>query len=133
MRCSYAIKAESCISPCRNKDDDMPAFHQMLAASKVVIIASLSTGTAFQENRRVFLTGQPAWRSSTNWADKGLQRGRLSVSFVCGYMDGAIRTAMDIRLELPAAGDVPAPLGIAFMTRGFEFSSSTHREFFRNN
>ncbi|MBN2733450.1 MAG: hypothetical protein JXQ82_01135 [Methanomicrobiaceae archaeon] len=52
---------------------------------------------------------------------------------VCGHEDGAIKTAMDIRLNLQQPGYILSPFGIAFRTHGSEFNSKTDREFFLND
>jgi len=105
--CCYAVRAESCTFPCRNKKDDMPAFHEMLAASKAVIVAS-------PINWNGMSVGKP-----------GLTEGKVVGILVNGHEDGAIKTAMDIWLNFQQMGYVPAPFGIAFRTHGSQFNSST--------
>ncbi|MDN7024099.1 flavodoxin family protein [Methanoculleus sp. FWC-SCC1] len=51
----YAVQAESCVYPCRNKNDDMPAFRAMLAASKAVIVASPINWNGMSARLKVFL------------------------------------------------------------------------------
>jgi multimeric flavodoxin WrbA len=38
--CCYAVRAQSCDFPCRNRSDDMHTFLKMLHRAKAVIIAS---------------------------------------------------------------------------------------------
>jgi hypothetical protein len=63
--CCYSMKAEFCTYPCRNAEDDMPAFHKLLAASKAVIVGARSTGTPCQPGSRSSSTGPPVCRISS--------------------------------------------------------------------
>jgi len=131
--CCYAIKADSCAFPCRNKNDDMPAFHAMLAASKAVIVASPINWNGMSARLKTFLDRTTCMENLYHIGKPGLTEGKIAGILVCGHEDGAIKTAMDIWLNFQQLGYLPAPFGIAFRTHGSEFNSSTDREFFRND
>jgi len=131
--CCYAVKADSCAFPCRNKNDDMPAFHAMLAASKAVIVASPINWNGMSARLKTFLDRTTCMENLYHIGKPGLTEGKVAGILVCGHEDGAIKTAMDIWLNFQQLGYVQAPFGIAFRTHGSEFNSSTDREFFRND
>jgi len=131
--CCYGVRAESCSYPCRNKNDDMPAFHEMLAASKAVIVASPINWNSMSARLKVFLDRTTCMENLFHLNKPGLTTGKIAGILVCGHEDGAIKTAMDIWLNFQQLGYVLAPFGIAFRTHGSEFNSNTDREFFRND
>lgn len=129
--CCYAVRAESCVYPCRNKNDDMPAFHAMLAAAKAVIVASPINWNGMSVRLKAFLDRTTCMENLFHLGKPGLTEGKVAGILVCGHEDGAIKTAMDIWLNFEQLGYVLAPFGIAFRTHGAQFNSSTDREFFR--
>lgn len=131
--CCYAVRAESCTFPCRNKKDDMPAFHEMLAASKAVIVASPINWNGMSVRLKTFLDRTTCMENLYHLGKPGLTEGKVVGILVNGHEDGAIKTAMDIWLNFQQMGYVPAPFGIAFRTHGSQFNSSTDREFFHND
>jgi len=131
--CCYAIKADSCVFPCRNKSDDMPAFHQMLAASKAVIITSPINWNGMSARLKTFLDRTTCMENLYHLNKPGLTEGKVAGILVNGHEDGAIKTAMDIWLNFEQMGYLLAPFGIGFRTHGSEFNSKTDREFFRND
>ena len=131
--CCYAVRAESCSYPCRNKKDDMPAFHQMLAQAKAVIIASPINWNGMSGRLKVFLDRTTCMENLYHLGKPGLTEGKVAGIFVCGHEDGAIKTAMDVWLNLQQLGCILAPFGIAFRTHGSQFNSSTDKEFFRSD
>lgn len=131
--CCYAVRAESCTYPCRNSKDDMPAFHQMLAASKAVIVASPINWNGMSARLKVFLDRTTCMENLYHLGKPGLTDGKVAGILVNGHEDGAIKTAMDIWLNFEQMGYILAPFGIGFRTHGSEFNSSTDRAFFHND
>ncbi len=131
--CCYSVRAESCTYPCRNKEDDMPAFHQMVAASKAVIIASPINWNTMSVRLKVFLDRMTCMQNLYHLGKPGLTEGKVAGILVCGHEDGAIKTALDIFFVLEQMGFILAPFGIGFRTHGSEFNSGTDAEFFRND
>jgi len=131
--CCYAVRAESCVYPCRNKNDDMPAFHAMLAAAKAVIVVSPINWNGMSARLKVFLDRTTCMENLFHLNKPGLTEGKVAGILVCGHEDGAIKAAMDIWLNFQQLGYVLAPFGIAFRTHGSQFNSSTDREFFRSD
>lgn len=131
--CCYAVRAESCTYPCRNRNDDMPAFHQMLAASKAVIIASPINWNSMSARLKIFLDRTTCMENLYHLGKPGLTEGKIAGILVNGHEDGAIKTVMDIWLNFEQLGYILAPFGIGFRTHGSEFNSKTDHEFFRND
>lgn len=131
--CCYAVRAESCSYPCRNKNDDMPALHQMLTTSKAIIVASPINWNGMSGRLKIFLDRTTCLENLYHLGKPGLTEGKVAGILVCGHEDGAIKTAMDIWLNLEQLGYILAPFGIAFRTHGSQFNSSTDREFFRSD
>lgn len=131
--CCYSMKAEYCTYPCRNTEDDMPAFHQLLAASRAVIVASPINWNTMSARLKDFLDRTTCMQNLFHLKKPGLTEGKIAGILVCGHEDGAIKTAMDIYLHFQQMGYVLAPFGIAFRTHGAEFNSSTDADFFRND
>ena len=131
--CCYAVRAESCTYPCRNKNDDMPAFHAMLAASKAVIVASPINWNGMSARLKTFLDRTTCMENLYHLGKPGLTEGKVVGILVNGHEDGAIKTGMDIWLNFEQLGYIMAPFGIAFRTHGSAFNSKTDREFFQND
>jgi multimeric flavodoxin WrbA/rubredoxin len=131
--CCYAVRAESCTYPCRNAQDDMPAFHKMLAASKAIIVVSPINWNSMSVRLKAFLDRTTCLNNVYHLKKPGYTEGKVAGILVCGHEDGAIKTAMDIWLNFEQLGYILAPFGIGFRTHGSEFNSSTDREFFKND
>jgi multimeric flavodoxin WrbA len=131
--CCYAVRAQSCDYPCRNPNDDMHVFHQMLAASKAVIVASPINWNAMSARLKVFLDRTTCMQNLYHLKKPGLTEAKVAGILVCGHEDGGIKTAMDIFLNFQQLGYILAPFGIAYRTHGAEFNSNADREFFRND
>lgn len=131
--CCYAVKAQSCNYPCRNGEDDMHLFHQMLANSKAVIIASPINWNSMSARLKIFLDRTTCMQNLYHLKKPGLTEGKILGILVCGHEDGGIKTSMDIFLNFQQMGFILAPFGIAYRTHGAEFSSNEDREFFRND
>ena len=102
--CCYAVKADSCAFPCRNKNDDMPAFHAMLAASKAVIVASPINWNGMSARLKTFLDRTTCMENLYHIGKPGLTEGKVAGILVNGHEDGAIKTAMDIWLNFQQTG-----------------------------
>ena len=131
--CCYSMKAEYCTYPCRNSEDDMPAFHQMIAASRAVIVASPINWNNMSARLKDFLDRTTCMQNLFHLNKPGLTEGKIVGILVCGHEDGAMKTAMDMYLNFQQMGYLMAPFGIAFRTHGAEFNSSTDADFFRND
>jgi multimeric flavodoxin WrbA len=131
--CCYSMKAEFCTYPCRNAEDDMPAFHELLAASKAVIVACPINWNTMSARLKVFLDRTTCMQNLFHLKKPGLTEGKIVGILICGHEDGAIKTAMDINLHFQQMGFVMAPFGIAFRTHGAQFNSKTDAEFFRSD
>ena len=131
--CCYAVRAESCSFPCRNTGDDMPAFHQMIARSRAVIVASPINWNAMSARLKHFLDRTTCMQNLYHLGKPGLTEGKVTGILVCGHEDGAIKTAMDIWLHFEQMGFILAPFGIAFRTHGAEYNSKTDAEFFQHD
>ena len=131
--CCYAVRAQSCDYPCRNPDDDMHVFHQMLAASKAVIVASPINWNTMSARLKIFLDRTTCMQNLYHLKKPGLTEAKVAGILVCGHEDGGIKTAMDIFLNFQQLGYILAPFGIAYRTHGAEFNSNADREFFRND
>jgi multimeric flavodoxin WrbA len=131
--CCYAVRAQSCDYPCRNKADDMHSFHEMLAAAKAVIIASPINWNSMSARLKTFLDRTTCMQNLYHLNKPGLTEGKILGILVNGHEDGGIKTAMDIFLNFQQMGFILAPFGISYRTHGAEFSSNEDREFFTND
>jgi multimeric flavodoxin WrbA len=131
--CCYAVRAQSCDYPCRNRGDDMHVFHEMLAASKAVIVASPVNWNTMSARLKIFLDRTTCMQNLYHLKKPGLTEGKIAGILVCGHEDGGMSTAMDIFLNFQQMGFILAPFGIAYRTHGAEFNSNADREFFRTD
>ncbi|HWQ68163.1 MAG TPA: NAD(P)H-dependent oxidoreductase [Methanospirillum sp.] len=131
--CCYAVRAQSCDYPCRNKNDDMHTFHTMLASSKAVIVASPINWNSMSARLKTFLDRTTCMQNLYHLKKSGLTDGKVLGILVCGHEDGGIKTAMDIFLNFQQMGYILAPFGIAYRTHGAEFSSNADRDFFKTD
>lgn len=131
--CCYAVRAQSCEYPCRNRNDDMHLFHELMAASKAVIVASPINWNTMSARLKIFLDRTTCMQNLYHLKKQGLTEGKVAGILVCGHEDGGIKTAMDIFLNFQQMGYLLAPFGIAYRTHGAEFPSNVDREFFRND
>jgi multimeric flavodoxin WrbA len=129
--CCYAVRAQSCNYPCRNPNDDMHVFHEMLAASKAVIVASPINWNTMSARLKIFLDRTTCMQNLYHLKKPGLTEAKIAGILVCGHEDGGVKTAMDIFLNFQQMGYILAPFGISYRTHGAEFNSNADREFFR--
>ncbi len=128
--CCYAVRAQSCDFPCRNKSDDMHTFHQLLRVSKAVIVASPINWNSMSARLKIFLDRTTCMQNLYHLNKPGLTEGKILGVLVNGHEDGGIKTAMDIFLNFQQMGYILAPFGISYRTHGAEYSSNEDREFF---
>jgi multimeric flavodoxin WrbA len=129
----YTIHHCWCCYTCRNSEDDMPAFHELITASRAVIFASPVNWNNLSARLKDFLDRTTCLQNLFHLKKPGLTEGKIVGILVCGHEDGAIKTAMDIFLPFQQMGYVLAPFGISYRTHGAEFNSGTDEEFFRND
>ncbi|WP_245926426.1 flavodoxin family protein [Methanospirillum lacunae] len=128
--CCYAVRAQSCDFPCRNKSDDMHTFHQMLTVAKSVIVASPINWNSMSARLKIFLDRTTCLQNLYHLKKPGLTTGKIVGILVNGHEDGGIKTAMDIFLNFQQMGFILAPFGMYYRTHGAEFTSNEDREFF---
>ena len=131
--CCYAVRAQSCDYPCRNKTDDMHVFHEMLTATKAVIVASPINWNSMSARLKIFLDRTTCMQNLYHLKKPGLTEGKIVGILVCGHEDGGIKTSMDIFLNFQQMGYILAPFGVSYRTHGAEYSSNEDREFFRSD
>lgn len=131
--CCYAVRAQSCDYPCRNRNDDMHVFHELMAKSSAVIVASPINWNTMSARLKIFLDRTTCLQNLYHLKKQGLTEGKVAGILVCGHEDGGIKTAMDIFLNFQQMGYILAPFGIAYRTHGAEFNSNADRDFFRND
>ncbi len=131
--CCYSVKASYCTYPCRNQDDDMPAFHRMLSAARGVIVASPINWNGMPARLKDFLDRTTCMENLYHLKKGGLTEGKVAGILVNGHEDGGIKTAMDIFLYFEQMGFILAPFGIAYRTHGATFDTASDAEFFRKD
>jgi multimeric flavodoxin WrbA len=131
--CCYSMRDNACRYPCRDQLDDMPAFHEMLIASKAVIVASPINWNNMSARLKDFLDRLNCIQNLYLLKTPGLTEGKIVGIAVSGHEDGATKTAMDIYLYFQQMGYVLAPFGIAYRVHGAQFNTITDTEFLKND
>lgn len=131
--CCYSMRDNACRYPCRDQLDDMPAFHEMVIASKAVIVASPINWNNMSARLKDFLDRLNCIQNLCLLKKPGLTEGKVVGIAVSGHEDGATKTAMDIFLYFQQLGYVLAPFGIAYRTHGAQFNTITDTEFLKND
>jgi len=131
--CCYTMRDNACRYPCRDQLDDMPAFHEMVIASKAVIIASPINWNNMSARLKDFLDRLNCIQNLYLLKKPGLTEGKIVGITVSGHEDGASKTAMDIYLYFQQMGYLLAPFGISYRTHGAQFNTITDAEFLRND
>ena len=129
--CCYSMRDNACRYPCRDQLDDMPAFHEMVIASKAVIIASPINWNNMSARLKDFLDRLNCIQNLYLLKKPGLTEGKVVGIAVSGHEDGATKTAMDIFLYFQQMGYVLAPFGIAYRVHGAQFNTITDTEFLK--
>jgi multimeric flavodoxin WrbA len=107
----------------------MPAFHEMIIASKTVIVASPINWNNMSARLKDFLDRLNCIQNLYLLKKPGLTEGKVVGIMVSGHEDGATKTAMDIYLYFQQMGYLLAPFGIAYRTHGAQFNTNTDTEF----
>jgi multimeric flavodoxin WrbA len=131
--CCYSMRDNACRYPCRDQLDDMPAFHEMVIASKAIIIASPINWNNMSARLKDFLDRLNCIQNLYLLKKPGLTEGKIVGIAVSGHEDGATKTAMDIYLYFQQLGYVLAPFGIAYRTHGAQFNTITDTEFLKTD
>jgi multimeric flavodoxin WrbA/rubredoxin len=131
--CCYTMRDNACKYPCRDQLDDMPAFHEMIIASKAVIVASPINWNNMSARLKDFLDRLNCIQNLYLLKKPGLTEGKIVGITVSGHEDGATKAAMDIYLYFQQMGYVLAPFGISYRTHGAQFNTNTDTDFLRND
>lgn len=131
--CCYSMRDNACKYPCRNQLDDMPAFHEMIIASKAVIVGSPINWNNMSARLKDFLDRLNCIQNLYLLKKPGLTEGKIVGITVSGHEDGATKAAMDIYLYFQQMGYLLAPFGIAYRTHGAQFNTDTDTEYLRND
>ena len=131
--CCYSMRDNACRYPCRDLLDDMPAFHEMVIASKAIIVASPINWNNMSARLKDFLDRLNCIQNLYLLKKPGLTEGKIVGITVSGHEDGATKTAMDIYLYFQQLGYLLAPFGIAYRTHGAQFNTITDTEFLKND
>jgi multimeric flavodoxin WrbA/rubredoxin len=127
--CCYSMRDNACRYPCRDQLDDMPAFHEMIIASKAVIVASPINWNNMSARLKDFLDRLNCIQNLYLLKRPGMTEGKVVGVAVSGHEDGATKTAMDIYLYFQQMGYLLAPFGISYRTHGAQFNTITDTEF----
>jgi multimeric flavodoxin WrbA len=111
----------------------MPAFHEMIIASRAVIVASPINWHNMAARLKDFLDRLNCIQNLYLLKKPGLTDGKVVGITVVGHEDGASKTAMDIYLYFQQMGYVLAPFGVSYRTHGAQFNTNTDTEYFKND
>jgi multimeric flavodoxin WrbA/rubredoxin len=131
--CCYSMRDNACRFPCRDQLDDMPAFHEMVIASKAVIVGSPINWNNMSARLKDFLDRLNCLQNMYLLKKTGLTEGKIVGITVSGHEDGATKAAMDIFLYFQQMGYVLAPFGVSYRTHGAQFNTNTDSEYLRND
>ncbi len=131
--CCYSMRDNACRYPCRDQLDDMPAFHEMVIASKAVIVGSPINWNNMSARLKDFLDRLNCIQNLYQLKKPGLTEGKIVGITVSGHEDGATKTAMDIYLYFQQMGYILAPFGISYRTHGAQYDTGTDTDYFLND
>src|SRR5208337_2907523 len=131
--CCYSMRDAACTYPCRDQLDDMPAFHEMVVATKAIIVASPVNWNNMSARLKDFLDRLNCIQNRYLLKKPGLTEGKVVGIAVSGHEDGATKTAMEIFLYFEQMGYLLAPFGISYRNHGSQFNTITDAEFFRTD
>ena len=131
--CCYSMRDNACHYPCRDQLDDMPAFHEMVIASKAVIVMSPINWNNMSARLKDFLDRLNCIQNLYLLKRPGLTQGKVVGIAVSGHEDGATKTAMDIYLYFQQMGYLLAPFGIAYRVHGAQFNTITDNEYLKSD
>ena len=127
------MRDNACPVPFRDQLDDMPAFHEMIIASKAVIVASAINWNNMTARLKDFLDRLNCIQNLWLLKKPGLTEGKIVGITVSGHEDGATKTAMDIFLYFQQMGYILAPFGVSYRTHGAQFNTITDTEYLKND
>ena len=127
------MRDNACRYPCRDQLDDMPAFHEMIIASKAVIVGSPINWNNMSARLKDFLDRLNCIQNLYQLNKPGLTDGKIVGITVSGHEDGATKTAMDIYLYFQQMGYLLAPFGVSYRTHGAQFNTNTDPGFLRDD
>lgn len=128
--CCYSMRESACTYPCRNQLDDMPALHEMILASRAVIICSPINWNNMSARLKDFLDRLTAIQNACLLGKGSMTSGKVLGILINGHEDGALKTAMDIYVYFQQMGYVMAPYGFGYRTHGAAHKAESDREFF---
>lgn len=131
--CCYSMRDNACKYPCRDQLDDMPAFHEMIIASKAVIVGSPINWNNMSARLKDFLDRLNCIQNLYLLKKPGLTEAKIVGITVSGHEDGATKAAMDIYLYFQQMGYILAPFGISYRTHGAQFNTNTDTEYLQND
>ncbi len=131
--CCYSMRDNACRYPCRDQLDDMPAFHEMVIASKAVIVGSPINWNNMSARLKDFLDRLNCIQNLYQLKKPGLTEGKIVGITVSGHEDGATKAAMDIYLYFQQMGYILAPFGISYRTHGAQYDTGTDTDYFLND
>jgi multimeric flavodoxin WrbA/rubredoxin len=131
--CCYSMRDNACTYPCRNQNDDMAAFHEMVVASRAVIVGSPINWNNMSARLKDFLDRLNCIQNRYLLKKPGLTEGKIVGITVSGHEDGATKAAMDIYLYFQQMGYLLAPFGISYRTHGAQYNTITDAEYLRND
>lgn len=129
--CCYSMYDAACTYPCRNQLDDMPAFHEMVAAAKAVIIVTPINWNNMSARLKDFLDRLTCIQNLSLLKKSNLTAGKAIGILVDGHEDGAVKTALDVFVVFQQMGYVFAPFGMAYRTHRSGLDARTDHAFFK--
>jgi multimeric flavodoxin WrbA len=131
--CCYSMRDNACTYPCRNQNDDMPAFHEMIREVKAVIVCSPINWNNISARLKDFLDRLTSLQNMCLLGKESMTTGKTIGILINGHEDGAAKTMMDIFFYFQQMGFIFAPYGFTYSTHGAENNAETDNEFFKNN
>jgi multimeric flavodoxin WrbA len=131
--CCYSMADAECTYPCRDQLDDMPAFHEMMVASKAIIIASPINWNNMSARLKDFLDRTTCLENLPILGQKSLTSCKTAGILINGHEDGAMKTAMDILFYLQELGYILAPYGFVYRTHTAGKNTNTDNRFFKED
>jgi len=131
--CCYSMRDNACTYPCRDQLDDMSAFHEMIVASKAVIVGSPINWNNMSARLKDFLDRTTCLQNLYLLRKPGLTDGKIVGITVSGHEDGASKTAMDIYLYFQQMGYLLAPFGVSYRIHGAQFNTKTDSDYLKND
>jgi multimeric flavodoxin WrbA len=131
--CCYSMRDDACTYPCRNQNDDMPAFHEMFRDVKAVIVCSPINWNNMSARLKDFLDRLTSLQNMCLLGKESLTTGKVVGILINGHEDGACKTFMDVFFYFQQMGFILAPYGFTYSTHGAKYNSETDHEFFEEN